>query len=179
MTKDKTNKIWKLNASNRETKNGLTRSVQEVIEVNDENRMQLLTEHLGEVTLEFLIQEFGEPTRVTGIAMIDGRAVPLGDCECMGEHCRANWGWVWKTKDLDMVGHRGSLWAEPCKSFKATIYDANTGEFAYAAPWGMAQEQFYRFQRKEWGDVDKLGLQNFMSANLATAENRQNSWKVD
>ena len=48
------------------------------------------------------------------------------------------------------------------------------------APYGMNPEEYYRFQREEWGDVDEKGLADFMSANLAIAENRTNEhWRVD
>jgi len=175
---------WKLNAQNQETKDGeLTRAVQEITELNDENRIEVLTDLYGAEALNVLIEMYGEPNRVMGIANIDGRTVMLGDCACGGEHCRANWGWVWKSRDLDMTGHRGSLWAEPCSKAKPTIFDANQG-MLYDAPWGMDREEFYRFQRKDWGDVDKIGLQNFMNANVATAEKRKGmrgagDWVVD
>ena len=183
MSEPKEEKIeWKLNAQNSSTKDEkLTRAVQEVIDLNDENRMDILADHFGAEALNHLIEIYGEPTRAMGLAMIDGRAVILGDCACRGANCRAAWGWKWNAHDLDMTGHRGSLWAEPCSSAKPTLFDPNNG-MMYAAPWGMDPQEFYRYQRKDWGDTDKIGLQNFMNANVASAENKKyhnGDWVVD
>jgi len=177
------NKIqWKLNAQNQQTKDGeLTRAVQEIIELNDDNRMEILMDKFGAEALNIVIEIYGEPTRVMGIAMLDGRPVMLGDCACGGSSCRANWGWVWKARDLDMTGHRGSLKAVPCEHASATIFDPNVG-MLYPAPYGQDPEEFYRFQRPHWGDVDKIGLQNFMNANVASAEQGRRTggdWVVD
>jgi len=173
---------WKLNAENRATQDGeLTRAVQQVIDLNDENRMDILMDKFGAEALNIVIEIYGEPTRVMGIAMLDGRAVMLGDCACMGAKCRANWGWVWKARDLDMTGHRGSLKAVPCEDAQATIFDPSVG-MLYPAPYGQDPEQFYRFQRPHWGDVDKIGLANFMNANVSTAEIGRGTggdWVVD
>ena len=170
---------WKLNAQNNTTTDGLTRSVQTEIDLHDDNRMAELTKHFGEDAVEYLLEHFGEPTRVMGIAVIDDRPVMLGDCPCKGGGCRAAWGWVYNARDLNMQGHRGSLTASPCPHAIASIFDATTGEMIHPAPYGQNAEQFYRFQKEEWGDVDKIGLQNFMQANLATTENKNNSWRVD
>lgn len=172
---------WKLNAENRETKDGkLTRAVQEIIDCDDDNRMDILADKFGAEVMAVIIEQFGMPDRVQGVAMIDGRAVMLGDCPCKGEKCRAAWGWEWVARDLNMSGHRGSLKAEPCKDFERTLFNTTLGEFQYRAPYGMDAEQFYRFQRNEWGDVDKAGLRDFMSANLAIAEGRKSKhWRVD
>lgn len=180
--KTKTKIEWKLNAENRATKDGeLTREVQQVIDLNDENRMDILMDKFGAEALGLVIEMFGEPTRVKGVAMVDGRAVMLGDCACMGAKCRANWGWVWKARDLDMTGHRGSLKAVPCEDATPTIFDPNHG-MLYPAPYGQNPEEFYRFQRPHWGDTDKIGLENFMNANVATTEGGRRSggdWVVD
>ena len=183
MSKPKEKKIeWKLNAQDVSTKDGeLTRSVQEVIDLNDENRMDVLADHFGAEALNHLIEMYGEPTRAMGLAMVDGRAIILGDCACRGAKCRAAWGWVWNARDLNMHGHRGSLWAKPCESAVATVFTPENG-FMFPAPWGMDEEEFYRFQRKDWGDVDKIGLQNFMDANVASAEQGRRTggdWVVD
>lgn len=173
---------WKLNAQNKSTDTGLTRAVQEVIDLDDNNRIEVLGRTFGEAELQASIEIAGSPDRVMGVAIMDGRPVMLGDCPCKGAHCRAAWGWTWKANDLNMTGHRGSLEAKPCESFTPTIFNPAIGEFQYAAPYGMDAEQFYRFQRKEWGDVDKLGLANFMAANIASAESKSGKsgdWVVD
>lgn len=188
---------WKLNAENRDTKASeeeqgrLTRSVGQIIDLSDEtieDRVMILTEAFmvqdddGEwVDAYSVIRDmFGEPTRVLGIAYVDGRPIMLGDCPCRGASCRGAWGWSYATRDLNMSGHRGSLVAQPCGLMPKRTFVPTTGEFMTEAPYGMNPEEYYRFQREEWGDVDEKGLADFMSANLAIAENRQNKhWKVD
>ena len=185
---------WKLNDQKKEiTVEGetLTQTVGEIIDLSDEtieDRVMILTEAFtvqdddGEwVDAYSVIRDmFGEPTRVLGIAYIDGRPIMLGDCPCRGEHCRGAWGWSYAARDLNMSGHRGSLVANPCSSMPKRTFVPTTGEFMTEAPYGMNPEEYYRFQREEWGDVDDKGLADFMSANLAIAENRTNKhWKVD
>tara|TARA_R110002012_G_scaffold33393_3_gene97860 strand:- start:7687 stop:8367 length:681 start_codon:yes stop_codon:yes gene_type:complete len=178
----KTMTEWKLNDENRATADGsLTRAVQEVIDLDDDNRMDILADILGAEALAMGIEVAGMPDRVMGIAMLDGRPVMLGDCPCKGAHCRAAWGWTWSANDLNMTGHRGSMEVKPCKSFKATIFEPATGEMLYAAPYGMNPDEYYRFQRKEWGDVDKIGMANFMNANISTTEGKRQAadWQRD
>jgi hypothetical protein len=187
---------WKLNDSqqakiigqNNET---LTHKVSQIIELSDEtiaDRVMILTEAMmiqdqdGEwVDAYAIIRDmFGEPTRVLGIAYMDGRAIMLGDCPCRGADCRSAWGWVHNSRDLNMTGHRGSQISTPCPSMPKRTFVPTTGEFMTEAPYGMNPEEYYRYQREEWGDVDKKGLADFMSANLAIAENRKSKyWKVD
>lgn len=174
---------WKLNASAKTVTTSdevLTHAVEEIIDLDDNNRMDVLMDKFGAEALNCVIELYGEPTRVMGIAMLDGRAIMLGDCPCMGAHCRAAWGWEWKARDLDMTGHRGSLKANPCMDAKATIFDPTVG-MLYPAPYGQDPEEFYRFQRPHWGDADKIGLANFMNANVATTEGRgvSGDWVVD
>ena len=185
---------WKLNAENKETTDGkLTRAVENIIDLSEfsiDERNEILTE-VGMVQDEqngnqwvdshaVVREHFGEPTRVLGIAFVDGRSVMLGDCPCRGASCRGAWGWTYKARDLNMSGHRGSLKAEPCESMPKRVFVPTTGEWMVEAPYGMNPEEFYRFQREEWGDVDEKGLADFMSANLAIAENKQNKhWRLD
>jgi len=185
---------WKLNAQNQETKDGkLTRAVENIIDLSEFNideRNEILTEAFmvqdeqnGNqwVDTHAVVREhFGEPTRVLGIAYVDGRPIMLGDCPCRGASCRGAWGWVYETRDLNMSGHRGSLKAQPCDSMPKRIFVPTTGEWMVEAPYGMNPEEHYRFQRDEWGDVDKVGLADFMAANLAISENRQtDNWRLD
>ena len=175
---------WRLNAEARTVTSNdevLTQDVQEIIDLNEDNRMDVLMDKFGAEALGFVIEMYGLPTRVLGIAMLDGRAIMLGDCSCRGADCRAAWGWTWKARDLDMTGHRGSLKAQPCSSAKATVFDPTIG-MLYPAPYGQDPEEFYRFQRPHWGDADKIGLANFMNANVSTTEEGRNGggdWKVD
>ena len=185
---------WKLNAENTKTKDGkLTRAVENIIDLSEfsiDERNEILTEAFmvqdeqnGNqwVDAHAVVREnFGEPTRVLGIAFVDARPIMLGDCPCRGASCRAAWGWIYTGRDLNMTGHRGSLKAEPCAYMPKTIFSPATGEWLTQAPYGMNPEEYYRFQRKEWGDVDKAGLADFMAANLAIAENRQTKhWRLD
>ena len=93
---------WKLNTENKKTKDGkLTRKVENIIDLSEFNideRNEILTE-VGMVQDEqngnqwvdshaVIREHFGEPTRVLGIAFVDGRSVMLGDCPCRGAECR-------------------------------------------------------------------------------------------
>ena len=175
---------WKLNAENRDTKDGdLTRAVQEIIDCNDDNRMDVLADKFGAEVIALLIESEGEEqiNRVQGIAMLDGRPVMLGDCPCKGANCRAAWGAVWTAQDLNMSGHRGSLKTEPCGAMPASRFDAQSGMFLRPVPLGMNPDNWYRFERAHWGDADRVGLANFMNANVATTErgNSSGDWVVD
>ena len=104
----------------------------------------------------------------------------LGDCPCKGSKCRAAWGAVWVARDLDMVGHRGSLKTQPCESMPATEFDPATGNFLRPVPLGMNPDEWYRYERAHWGDVNKKDLAEFMNASVATGEGRQGGdWVVD
>lgn len=178
---------WKLNAQNEETKDGeFTRAVEKVITLTDENRNEMLLEHVFDgvdFVMEMFVEEHGDPSVIKGIAFVDERTIMLGGCGCKGEYCRAAWGWIYNARDLSMRGHRGSLWTQLCPHGDNlnTQFDEETGRFLRPAPYGMNNEEFYRFQREHWGDVSsKNGLQDFMNANLATAEGQKNNtWKVD
>ncbi len=179
---DETKIEWCLNAQDKQTSDGeLTRAVQNITDLNDDNRLDAIADAYGAEGLAYLIENHGLPNRVLGIVAIDGRVAMLGDCACRGAKCRGAWGWVWNARDLNMSGHRGSLKASPCEDAVATVFTPENG-FMYAAPYGMDAEQFYRFQRPHWGDADKIGLQNFLAANIATAEQGRGGsgdWVVD
>jgi hypothetical protein len=106
------------------------------------------------------------------------KVIAVGDCPCLGTKCRAGWQWVMKAKDLNMTGHRGSLWAVACED-APIVFDAITGEALPAPPMGVNPEEWSRYQTSSWGNVSKLDAQILSEFNLATAENRNNSWKVD
>ena len=152
-----------------------------VEELNDENREEKMREVYGEA-YDLMVELFGEPHRTTAIAYTQGVPVLMGDCPCEGEKCRAAWGWTWKSRDLNLSGHRGSLWAEVCESMPKTLFLADTGEFTAPPPYAMDPEQFVRFLEMEWGtNISKRDIQLFTSANVASAESRKSygSWKVD
>lgn len=176
---------WTLNAQNTETKTDdeeLTRAVQQVIDVDDTDRDAVLAEHMGADALTALATLYGEEPiqRVQGIALMDGRPVMLGDCPCKGSNCRAAWGAVWKARDLDMTGHRGSLKTEPCGHMPATKFDPTTGKFLRPVPLGMNPDEWYRYERAHWGDADKKDLAEFMNASVASGEGKKSGdWVVD
>ncbi len=179
---------WMLNAQNKETTSDgeeLTRAVQQVIDVDNTDRDAVLAEHMGADALTALATLYGEEPiqRVQGIAFVDGRPIMLGDCPCKGEKCRAAWGVSWVARDLDMVGHRGSLKSQPCESMPATEFDPATGKFLRPVPLGMNPDEWYRYERAHWGDANKADLANFMNANVASAENNKGyhagDWVVD
>ena len=156
-----------------------------IVYLNDENRIEQLKEHFGETGVNMMIELYGEPTRVGGIAvgtLKDGKVnmMMLGDCPCGGAKCRGAWGWMQKGRDLDMAGHRGSLKSVVCSSFVPRLFDPVLGEMICEAPYGMNQEHFYRFQRAHWGDASKQGLRDFLASNLAIAEGKtKSSWTPD
>ena len=174
----------KLNAENSLTTDAkLTRAVQHVIDMTDEStkdKVFILKAVFGDDKFDAVVELFGLPERVMGVAYIDDRPVMLGDCPCHGQHCRAAWGWEYKATDLSWTGHAGHEWMEPCASMPCTDFDPLTGESSPPPQYTMSKENLYRFRRKEWGDVDKEDLAMFMSANLAISEGRETKdWKVD
>lgn len=174
-----------LNAQNQKaTHDGeeLTRAVQHIIDVDDEDRDDVLLEWFGQAEIVAIATLYGEEPiqRVQGIAFVDGRPIMLGDCPCKGSNCRAAWGVEWVARDLDMVGHRGSLKAQPCQSMPATLFDPATGKFLRPVPLGMNPDEWYRYERAHWGDANKEDLANFMNASVATSEEKQSGdWVVD
>ena len=58
------------------------------------------------------------------------RVVAIGDCPCDGKSCRAGWGWTMKSRDLNMTGHRGSLWAVACEEAAVVFWDYLTTHFS-------------------------------------------------
>ena len=106
------------------------------------------------------------------------RVVVIGDCPCGGKSCRAGWQWIYAARDLDMAGHRGSLRAVACKE-APVIFDAKTGDSLPIAPMGMNAEEWSRYHTSSWGNVTQLDAQMLSAFNLATAEGKNNDWKVD
>jgi len=176
---------WKLNDQAHIAKSDgeeLTRAVQQVIDVDDTDRNQVLAEHVGADALMALATLYGdEPIqRVQGIAFVEGRPIMLGDCPCKGAKCRAAWGAVWVARDLDMTGHRGSLKATPCDYMPATRFDPSTGKMHHPVPLGMNPDDWYRYERAHWGDVNKKDLAEFMNASVASGEGKKSGdWVVD
>ena len=177
---------WMLNAQNSETETTdgekLTRAVQQVIDVDDTDRDAVIAEHFPAEALSVLTELYGEEPikRVQAIALMDGRPTMLGDCPCKGSTCRAAWGAVWNTRDLDMTGHRGSMKTTPCPSMPATKFDPTTGKFIRPAPLGMNPDEWYRYERAHWGDANKKDLAEFMNASVASGEGRKSGdWVVD
>tara|TARA_R100001015_G_C4635138_1_gene203617 strand:- start:3833 stop:4381 length:549 start_codon:yes stop_codon:yes gene_type:complete len=106
------------------------------------------------------------------------RVIAIGDCPCGGKSCRGGWQWVMRSKDLNMTGHRGSLWAVACEE-APIVFDAVTGESLPAPPMGVNADEWSRYQTSSWGNVSRMDAQILAEFNLATAENRNNDWKVD
>ncbi|MBT4407360.1 MAG: hypothetical protein HOC79_05740 [Euryarchaeota archaeon] len=151
-----------------------------LIGLNEDERKIAIEEAFGEPVYDLLAQQEGDINRATAVVNYPpddtglARAVLWGDCECDGL-CRQGWGWVWKAIDLNMTGHRGSLKAEPCVGAKKEL-NTETGELLTLAPFGMEADQFYRFQRAEWGDVSRADAIELSQFNLATAEGKKNQW---
>tara|TARA_R110000751_G_scaffold212519_3_gene316076 strand:+ start:432 stop:941 length:510 start_codon:yes stop_codon:yes gene_type:complete len=127
----------------------------------------------------------GHEERITSLVIHDGfdnnglpRVVVIGDCPCGGAKCRAGWQWIYKARDLDMQGHRGSLWAVACED-APIVFNAETGDALPLPPMGMNADEWSRYQTSSWGNVTKLDAATLSEFNLATAEGRNNSWKVD
>lgn len=127
----------------------------------------------------------GHEERITQLVIHEGfdknglpRVVAHGDCPCNGDKCRAGWGWTMKARDLNMTGHRGSLWAVACEDAEV-VFNAETGDTLPLPPMGVNAEEWSRYQTVNWGNVSKLDAQMLSEFNLATAEGRNNDWKVD
>ena len=127
----------------------------------------------------------GSEERITSLVVYEGfdknglpRVVAVGDCPCNGSKCRAGWQWIYKARDLNMTGHRGSLWAVACED-APVVFSAEIGEVLPLPPMGMDATQWGRFQTSSWGNTSKMDEATLAQFNLATAENRKNSWKVD
>tara|TARA_R110002051_G_scaffold267512_1_gene327458 strand:- start:1116 stop:1643 length:528 start_codon:yes stop_codon:yes gene_type:complete len=128
----------------------------------------------------------GHEERITSLVVYEGydnnglpRVVATGDCPCAGAKCRAGWQWVMKARDLDMSGHRGSLWAVACEDAPKN-FNAETGDVLPLPPMGVNAKEWSRFQTSRWGDVSKLDEQMLAQFSLATSEGATtNSWKVD
>jgi hypothetical protein len=127
----------------------------------------------------------GHEERITALNVHDEwdsnglpRVVAIGDCPCGGSKCRAGWQWIYKARDLNMKGHRGSLWAVACED-APVVFNAENGEVLPLPPMGMDATEWGRFQTSSWGNVSKMDEVILAEFNLATAESRGNSWKVD
>mgnify|MGYP007061954917 FL=1 len=157
--------------------------------MDEAQRKVAIEEAYGEAVYELLAMQQGDINRATAVVNYTpddtglARASLIGDCACVnheskGMSCRHGWGWVWKARDLNMTGHRGSLKAEPCHGAKKFL-DVETGKMIAHAPFAMNPDEFYRFQRSEWGDVSRLDAIELSQFNLATAEGQKNAWTPD
>ena len=159
--------------------------------MTEEERKVAIEEAFGEPCYDLLASQEGDINRATAVVNYEpddtglARAVLIGDCGCVNHQtksmeCRHGWGWKWVARDLNMTGHRGSLKAIPCPSGKtAKTLDVETGEMILLAPFAMNQDNFYRFQRAEWGDVSRADARDLADFNLAVSEGRNNGWKPD
>ena len=105
------------------------------------------------------------------------RVVAVGDCPCGGKSCRAGWQWVMKSRDLNMLGHRGSLWAVACEE-APVVFNAVTGDSLPLPPMGVNADEWSRYQTSSWGQVSRMDEQVLAEFNLAVAEGRQNGWLI-
>lgn len=159
--------------------------------MNEEQRRVAIEVAFGEPCYDLLASQEGDINRATAVVNYQpddtglARAVLIGDCGCVNHQtksmtCRHGWGWEWKARDLNMTGHRGSLKAVPCPSGKtAKVLDVDTGKMIMLAPFAMNQDNFYRFQRAEWGDVSRGDAKDLAAFNMAVSEGKNNAWKPD
>jgi len=159
--------------------------------MNEEERKVAIEEAYDEPCYDLLASQQGDINRATAVVNYppDDTGLPrvtlIGDCGCVNHHtkshqCRDGWGWKWVARDLNMTGHRGSLKAIPCESGKtAKTLDVETGEMILLVPFTMNPDNFYRFQRAEWGDVSRADAKDLAEFNLAVSEGRDNGWKPD
>ena len=157
--------------------------------MNEAQRKVAIEEAYGEPVYDLLAMQQGDINRATAVVNYTpddtglARASLIGDCACVNHEtkamtCRGGWGWKWVARDLNMTGHRGSLKAVACDG-ATKFLDIETGNMMTNAPFAMNPEEFYRFQRAEWGDVSRLDAIELSSFNLATAEGQKNSWTPD
>ena len=156
----------------------------DITEMSQEERKKSINEAFGEEVYDLLAAQDGDINRTTAVVNYEAdetglaRAVLIGDCECGGTTCRSGWGWIWKARDLDMTGHRGSLKAVPCDGAKKALI-VETGKMMVLAPFAMNPDQFYRFQRAEWGDVSRQDAKELAAFSMATTEGQKNAWTPD
>ena len=158
----------------------------ELTELTEAQRKAAINEAYGEPVYDFLVELNGDTiSRATAVVNYEhdevndvARASLIGDCGCGGSSCREGWGWIWDARDLNMLGHRGSLKVRPCDKV-VCVFNAETGELEPLAPFGMNPDEFYRFERAEWGDVSSEDAQNLSAFNLAISEGKNNSWTPD
>ena len=127
-------------------------------------------------------------TRLDVCAGYDKDGLPLvfaiGDCPCGGSKCREGWGWEFKAIDLNMSGHRGSLWAVACEDNDKLEFDPTTGNITAPPPLGVNDEEWNsgRYEKSEWGNAltqeDKQTLARFQQQ---YSEKRKggSDWVVD
>ena len=118
----------------------------------------------------------------------DQRGLPVvfavGDCPCGGDQCREGWGWEFKARDLNMAGHRGSLWAVACPSNDKVVFDPVTGEINAPPPMGVNAEEWNsgRYKKSEWGNaltqLDKQTLAHFQQK-FSEKRSGGDTWVVD
>ena len=153
------------------------------IELTDENREAVMREHYGNEVYDLMVELHGEPTQVGRLKVATNGSstfpVLYGKCACLGDKCRDAWGWVWKARDLNMSGHRGSLWTVPCEDMEK-VFDPDTGTMVVPAPYMMSPDEFARFRTQHWGS-DKAAEDEFMRHNVASSEEhrRNKDLKVD
>jgi len=156
----------------------------DITEMGEEERKRSINEAFGEDVYDILAALDGDINRTTAVVNYEAdetglaRAVLIGDCGCKGALCRSAWGWIWKARDLDMTGHRGSLKAVPCEKAVKTL-DVETGKMMALAPFAMNPDEFYRFQRAEWGDVSRQDARELAAFSQATTEGSKNAWTPD
>ena len=144
----------------------------ELTELTEAQRKAAINEAYGEPVYDLLVELNGDTiSRATAVVNYEhdeasdvARASLIGDCGCGGSSCRE--------------GHRGSLKVRPCDKV-VCVFNAETGELEPLAPFGMNPDEFYRFERAEWGDVSSEDAQNLSAFNLAISEGKNNSWTPD
>ena len=158
----------------------------ELTELTEEQRKEAINKAYDEPVYDLLVSMYGDTiSRATAVVNYEhdevndvARASLIGDCGCGGQNCREGWGWAWKARDLNMLGHRGSLWAEPCGQ-AVCAFNAETGEMEALAPFGMDADEFHRYKTSDWGNASAEEAKNLAAFNLATSEGKNNEWTPD
>lgn len=170
----------------------MTQQVIDMKELNTEEKRALYVDTLlpdiadnNPLVQQVLDNIEGHEERITALHVYDEwdsnglpRVVTVGDCPCEGSACRAGWQWIYKARDLNMTGHRGSLWAVACEK-APVVFNAETGDALPLPPMGMSAEEWSRYQTSSWGNVSKLDEAILAEFNLATSESRKNGWVMD
>ena len=133
----------------------------DITEMSQEERKKSINEAFGEEVYDLLAAQDGDINRTTAVVNYEAdetglaRAVLIGDCECGGTACRSGRGWIWKALIVE------------------------TGKMMVLAPFAMNPDQFYRFQRAEWGDVSRQDARELAAFSMATTEGQKNAWTPD